>query len=262
MTNSPKYLAVYEVLKQTVDACADGEKLPPVKELCETCQVSLATLLSALNLLEKDGMIRREPKKGIYCTKGNSPARKLRITLLLPGEQEPLFVAAITACHRFCKSRGVELKVESFELDPKSELAELEAVLRDDDCCGLLYLDAPVLDICSWPGGLGAGLGEESCWKECKEIYHLNDETALTFTGNPLDRTKELAKTGIPVMLVCGDADRYVPYAENGEPFYEKMKEAGADIMHIVKPGCDHHPHSLSDPAPVVDFIEKHYGIK
>lgn len=53
MTNSPKYLAVYEVLKQTVDACADGEKLPPVKELCETCQVSLATLLSALNLLEK-----------------------------------------------------------------------------------------------------------------------------------------------------------------------------------------------------------------
>ena len=140
MTNSPKYLAVYEVLKQTVDACADGEKLPPVKELCETCQGSLATLLSALNLLEKDGMIRREPKKGIYCTKGNSPARKLRITLLLPGEQEPLFVAAITACHRFCKSRGVELKVESFELDPKSELAELEAVLRDDDCCGLLYM--------------------------------------------------------------------------------------------------------------------------
>ena len=134
--------------------------------------------------------------------------------------------------------------------------------LKYPDCCGLLYLDAPVLDICSWPGGLGAGLGEESCWKECKEIYHLNDETALTFTGNPLDRTKELAKTGIPVMLVCGDADRYVPYAENGEPFYEKMKEAGADIMLIVKPGCDHHPHSLSDPAPVVDFIEKHYGIK
>ena len=40
------------------------------------------------------------------------------------------------------------------------------------------------------------------------------------------------------------------------------MKEAGADILLIVKPGCDHHPHSLSDPAPVVDFIEKHYGIK
>lgn len=144
----------------------------------------------------------------------------------------------------------------------RGALYAVNFALKYPDCCGLLYLDAPVLDICSWPGGLGAGLGEESCWKECKEIYHLNDETALTFTGNPLDRTKELAKTGIPVMLVCGDADRYVPYAENGEPFYEKMKEAGADIMLIVKPGCDHHPHSLSDPAPVVDFIEKHYGIK
>ena len=63
MTNSPKYLAVYEVLKQTVDACADGEKLPPVKELCETCQVSLATLLSALNLLEKDKSIPQLPGK-------------------------------------------------------------------------------------------------------------------------------------------------------------------------------------------------------
>jgi hypothetical protein len=21
------------------------------------------------------------------------------------------------------------------------------------------------------------------------------------------------------------------------------------------KPGCDHHPHSLPDPAPIVDFV-------
>lgn len=140
MAGAPKYLAVYRRLKQMVDVCADGEKLPPVKELCETYQVCLATLLSALDLLGKDGMIRREPKRGIYCTKGGASARKLRITLLLPGEQEPLFVAVITTCHRFCKARGVELKVESFELDPRSELAELEAVLHDDECCGLLYM--------------------------------------------------------------------------------------------------------------------------
>ena len=101
MAGAPKYLAVYRRLKQMVDVCADGEKLPPVKELCETYQVSLATLLSALDLLGKDGMIRREPKRGIYCTKGGVSARKLRITLLLPGEQEPLFVAVITTCHRF-----------------------------------------------------------------------------------------------------------------------------------------------------------------
>ncbi len=140
MADNPKYLAVYETLKQTLEVCADGEKLPTVKQLCQTYQVSLATLLSALNLLEKDGMIRRERKKGIYCTKGSSTAKKLRITLLLPGEQEPIFVAAITTCHRFCKAHGVELKVESFELDPKSELTELQAVLQDDDCCGLLYM--------------------------------------------------------------------------------------------------------------------------
>jgi hypothetical protein len=26
----------------------------------------------------------------------------------------------------------------------------------------------------------------------------------------------------------------------------------------IVKPGVDHHPHSLKDPAPIVEFIVKH----
>ena len=30
------------------------------------------------------------------------------------------------------------------------------------------------------------------------------------------------------------------------------------DITLIGKPGCDHHPHGLSDPALVVDFILKH----
>jgi hypothetical protein len=25
------------------------------------------------------------------------------------------------------------------------------------------------------------------------------------------------------------------------------------------KPGCDHHPHSLPDPAPIVDFVDGCY---
>lgn len=134
--------------------------------------------------------------------------------------------------------------------------------LEYPECCGLLYLDAPVLDIRSWPGGLGKGVGSPECWEQCKERYRLTDEQALVFDRNPLDRAEEVAGLGIPILLVCGAKDRIVPYPENGEPFYAAVKEAGGDIEQIVKPDCDHHPHSLEDPEPITDFIEKKLGFR
>ena len=129
--------------------------------------------------------------------------------------------------------------------------------LKYPENSGVLYLDAPVLDIRSWPGGLGVVNGSPECWKQCKEVYGLNDNNAYRFSDNPLDHVKELAATKVPVIMVCGAADKTVPYEENGEPFYEEMVSYGAQIEQIVKPNCDHHPHSLEDPTPVVDFIEK-----
>ena len=128
--------------------------------------------------------------------------------------------------------------------------------LKYKECCGLLYLDAPVLDIRSWPGGLGTGIGTPHCWEECKKIYGLTDFNAFRFSDNPLDHVKELADTHIPIFMVCGDSDTVVPYQENGEPFYKEMISYNAVIEQIVKPDCDHHPHSLEDPTPIVSFIE------
>ena len=122
---------------------------------------------------------------------------------------------------------------------------------------GKLYLDAPVMDIRSWPGGLGIGVGAPACWEECKEIYGLTDETARTFDKNPLDRAEELAKLNIPVILVAGGDDKTVPLCENGELFAVRFRKAGGKLRMIVKPDCDHHPHSLEDPAPVVEFLER-----
>ena len=131
--------------------------------------------------------------------------------------------------------------------------------LKYKECCGMLYLDAPVLDIRSWPGGLGTGVGTPKCWEECKAVYHLNDNNAFRFSDNPLDNAEKFAKTGIPVILVCGGVDVVVPYEENGKPFYEELIKNNACIEQIVKPECDHHPHSLEDPTPIIDFIEKHW---
>lgn len=118
-----------------------------------------------------------------------------------------------------------------------------------------IYLDAPVMDVRSWPGGKGKGVGAEKCWEECKEVYGLTEETAKTFSMNPLDRSEELAATGIPVALVAGGADKVVPWEENGQPFAARFEKAGGKLLTIVKPDCDHHPHSLEDPTPVVEFL-------
>lgn len=122
---------------------------------------------------------------------------------------------------------------------------------------GKLYLDAPVMDVRSWPGGKGKGVGAPSCWTECLEIYGLTEETAADYNKNPLDRAEELAGLNIPVVLVAGGSDKTVPFDENGEPFAARFRRAGGKIMVIVKPECDHHPHSLEDPSPVVAFLTR-----
>lgn len=127
--------------------------------------------------------------------------------------------------------------------------------------CAALYLDAPVLDIKSWPGALGTGLGDRRCWQECLEWYKLDRSTVLAWRGNPVDRADELAVNGTPMAIVVGDSDQDVPHRENAEYIVAAYEKAGADkspLLYIAKPGCDHHPHSIEDPTPVADFLEKY----
>ena len=123
------------------------------------------------------------------------------------------------------------------------------------DSVSSLYLDAAVLDIRSWPGGKYAGTGNPQLWKECLQYYDLTEESVKSFRGNPLDHTAALAKAGIPVIAVAGDADEVVPYLENTAIFVRIYKQNGGRIKVIIKPGVGHHPHSLEDPAAIVEFI-------
>ena len=126
------------------------------------------------------------------------------------------------------------------------------------DKTAALYLDAPVLDIRSWPGGKGKGNGAPGEWKRALECYGLTEETVADFKGNPLDRLAPLAKAGIPIISVCGEADKTVPYPENTAILKQRYEALGGRIEVILKPGVDHHPHSLADPKPIVDFLTRH----
>jgi pimeloyl-ACP methyl ester carboxylesterase len=159
--------------------------------------------------------------------------------------------------HRWCaETRGFSPKPAIFGFSRGGLYAVNYAYsFPGDNCC--LYLDAPVLDIRYWPGGFGRYPVREKEWRQCMEVYGLTDETAGNFDESPLNHAPYLAKKGIPVLLVAGDADEAVYYPENGGAFAEKYRAAGGVIEVILKPGCKHHPHSLEDPAPIVDFILK-----
>lgn len=115
-----------------------------------------------------------------------------------------------------------------------------------------IYADAPVLDFKSWPMGLGTGDGSPEDTETLLKEYGFADvEQAKRWNKNPVDQIKQLSK--IPILLVVGDADRVVPVSENSAIFEKNIP--GIKVIH--KPGIGHHPHSLFNPQPIVNFILK-----
>ncbi|TAE86721.1 MAG: hypothetical protein EAZ82_10035 [Verrucomicrobia bacterium] len=124
------------------------------------------------------------------------------------------------------------------------------------DAVAALYVDAPVCDFKSWPGGKGRGPGSPTDWQKLMAAYGFaSDEEALAWRGNPVDRLEPLASAGIPVFAVLGEEDEVVPVEENFGRVEAAYRSMGGRIASVRKPGGKHHPHSLPDPAPIVEFV-------
>ncbi|MCA9156430.1 MAG: alpha/beta hydrolase fold domain-containing protein, partial [Planctomycetales bacterium] len=127
------------------------------------------------------------------------------------------------------------------------------------DRVACIYGDAPVCDFKSWPGGKGKGKGSPRDWQLVLERYGFqNDAEALAYDKNPVDNLAPLAKAGVPLLHVYGDADSVVPWDENTGLLADRYRQLGGTIQLIVKPGVEHHPHGLDDPTPIVDFIARY----
>lgn len=121
-----------------------------------------------------------------------------------------------------------------------------------------IYLDAPVIRLNSWPGGYGGGARSSGEWADCLAVYGLPEEKAGELEELALESVKAVAAAELPVILVAGLADEAVPYAENGALLVQYMEEArgaGKRFRVITKEHGGHHPHSLEDPGPVVQFV-------
>ena len=144
-----------------------------------------------------------------------------------------------------------KMVVEGFSRGGYMAFAWADAYPETVSC---LYVDAPVCDITSWPGR-----HQPEFWNGFLEEWGEKDENVDSgFRGNALNHLPRIAKAGIPIISVCGGKDEGVPYDENMHKVRDAYQTMGGVVEVIVKPDCGHHPHSLEDPTPVVDFIKAH----
>ncbi|MBE6645198.1 MAG: alpha/beta hydrolase [Ruminococcaceae bacterium] len=113
-----------------------------------------------------------------------------------------------------------------------------------------VYLDAPVLDL-----GTLTGPGEHLLAQVYDE-YSLTEETVKSFKGHPICNLREFFDAKIPLLLIAGGSDEVVPFDTNAKKLIEFCDENGIEITSAVKPDCKHHPHSLEDISPIIDFID------
>ncbi|WP_158971504.1 alpha/beta hydrolase [Paraglaciecola sp. L3A3] len=128
-----------------------------------------------------------------------------------------------------------------------------------------IYVDNGVTNVKSWPGGKlvpgndSTGKGDAKSWELLKETYGFaTDAEALAAKVSPIDLLEPLAKANVPIMMGCATADKIVPYEENGAIMKERYEKLGGRIQIIYKEGQGHHPHGLTDPTQVVEFVKKH----
>ncbi len=149
--------------------------------------------------------------------------------------------------------------IKEFDLDEKCSLFGFSRgglyafnfALSYPEYVDKIYLDAPVLDMRTWPP-------ENSIERtQVYEEFNLTHETIKEFKGHPIENLKEFFELNIPVLLVAGDSDEIVPFEANSERMINYCKENSLELEYYVKPNCGHHPHSLEDDiSPIIKFIK------
>jgi hypothetical protein len=89
------------------------------------------------------------------------------------------------------------------------------------------------------------------------------DKVSCVYGDNPgdnqenLQRLEALAKQDVPLLNICGTLD---PMVEKFSLIVEDIyHDFGGRVSMMIKEGACHHPHSLTDPKPIADFIEQSF---
>ena len=87
------------------------------------------------------------------------------------------------------------------------------------------------------------------------------DQVSCIYADNPGSRPELMLKLGglatndVPLLHVCGSIDPLL--GKNSAAIEAIYQQLGGRISVMIKDGAGHHPHSLRDPSPIADFIER-----
>jgi lysophospholipase L1-like esterase/dienelactone hydrolase len=125
-----------------------------------------------------------------------------------------------------------------------------------------VYIDNPLLNIPSWAMSvIKAQNIKDDMFQAFKKDFNLvTDDDIKNFKGSPVDKVKQIVKGKYPILILCADEDEAVYPPDNTLLFEKEVLELKGDITVIHKPGFKHHPHSLPNPTPIVDFLLRGSG--
>ncbi len=210
----------------------------------------------------------REDSKWIYKTEYLTAFPSFDLHMLNRG----YYIAHLQNTSRWCPEEDTDMRpifcdylIKNFGLHKKCMLegmscGGMQAVYfasKYPEYVAAVYLDAPVLNLLSCPYALGKAT--TGFREEFEQQMGMTLSELLNYRKHPIDEKDKLLQSGIPVFLICGDSDLTVPYTENGKILSDYFKAHGGNLTEILKPGCDHHPHGLDDPTPLIEFTKMYY---
>jgi len=109
-----------------------------------------------------------------------------------------------------------------------------------------LYIDAPVLNFCDFPGRLKDQVCESVFNNEFTRAYPgIRRSDLLSFPPHPLNRAKRLIECNIPILMVYGVEDSTVNYDLNGKLLEDAYSDTEGLLTVIAVKCRGHHPHEL-----------------
>ncbi len=123
---------------------------------------------------------------------------------------------------------------------------------RHPECVERIVGICPATDFRSWPSlanvinfplkGLDYGLTLEELERRAAEF-------------NPIDNLAPLAKAGVKILHIHGDADTLVPMSANSTELARRYRQLGGQAEIVVLPGLGHGGHVLYESQPLVNFL-------
>ena len=165
------------------------------------------------------------------------------------------------------KLRFRDFLVKEFGLESKcvpigmscGGLHAIKLAARHPEMVSAMYLDAPVVNLLSFPFYFGGEREPDyAVVEEMLSALSLTRLQMLYYREHPLDKIPALIAARISMLLVWGDADEVVPWDENARLLMEAYRQSDVPAMYMDMPGRGHHPHGPSDMDAAVAFIREH----